>query len=374
MHKSPGRYHFRKRSTRTVRSLMSSQVLNSLMRSRKNGTTDTTSLWKAGSPASLIRSKSPLHREYRVRASIRAWTDGSYRRENHAGSPHVFRAPQRQSRRAPAKNPASCLRDRRRQCSNVSESWFGCSHKYPCGLCGLDRLPFAPDRVIEHHHSSRPSTGLPHFFVQVYVFVERRRPMKRAVCIVAGLMLFAQASAAQAPTAGQKVGLATSMQRAYATLKGNLTEAAAKMPEANYTFKPASDPNLRTFGQWIGHQADNQFLNCATIKGVQHKCASANRHGHVGGLCRFTNPFQCRLARFTLCGDNDYFRSRSIFKGVIGDNFHPAARIDGRSRFRYGIKVERMIRSSGNHHILKNLPRPGEIDYLCAVRDHKSNR
>src|SRR3989442_12971808 len=58
------------------------------------------------------------------------------------------------------------------------------------------------------------------------------------------------------------------MQRAYATLKGNLTEAAAKMHEANYTFKPASDPNLRTFGQWIGHQADNQFLNCATIKGV----------------------------------------------------------------------------------------------------------
>src|SRR5262249_60488044 len=92
--------------------------------------------------------------------------------------------------------------------------------------------------------------------------------MKGAISIVAGLMLFAQTSAAQAPTAGQKVGLAASMQRAYATLKGNLTEAAAKMPEANYTFKPASDPDLRTFGQWIGHQADNQCLNCATIKGV----------------------------------------------------------------------------------------------------------
>jgi len=81
-------------------------------------------------------------------------------------------------------------------------------------------------------------------------------------------MLFAQAAGAQAPAAGQKIGLAASMQRAYATLKGNMTEAAAKMPEANYTFKPASDPNLRTFGQWIGHQADNQFLNCAAIKGV----------------------------------------------------------------------------------------------------------
>ena len=93
--------------------------------------------------------------------------------------------------------------------------------------------------------------------------------MKRAICIVAaGVMLFAQTSAAQAPTAGQKIGLANSMQNAYRTLKGNLTQAAEKMPEANYPFKPASGPDLRTFGQWLGHQTDNQFLNCATIKGV----------------------------------------------------------------------------------------------------------
>ena len=92
--------------------------------------------------------------------------------------------------------------------------------------------------------------------------------MKRVTCIAAGLMLFAVSSGAQAPAAGQKGGLATSLQRAYGTLKGNLTQAAEKMPEANYGFKPASDPDLRTYGQWIGHQADNQFINCATIKGV----------------------------------------------------------------------------------------------------------
>ena len=92
--------------------------------------------------------------------------------------------------------------------------------------------------------------------------------MKRMTCIVAGLMLFAVSVAAQAPTAGEKVSLATGLQRAYGTLKGNLTQAAAKMPEANYSFKPASDPDLRTYGQWIGHQADNQFINCSTIKGV----------------------------------------------------------------------------------------------------------
>ena len=92
--------------------------------------------------------------------------------------------------------------------------------------------------------------------------------MKRMACVVAGLVVFAVCAAAQAPAAGQKIGLATSMQNAYATLKGNLTQAAEKMPEANYGFKPAPDPDLRTFGQWIGHQTDNQFLNCATLKGV----------------------------------------------------------------------------------------------------------
>ena len=92
--------------------------------------------------------------------------------------------------------------------------------------------------------------------------------MKRIMCMVAGLMLFAVSAAAQPPSAGEKVGLATSLRRAYGTLKGNLTQAAERMPEANYGFKPASDPDLRTYGQWIGHQADNQFTNCATIKGV----------------------------------------------------------------------------------------------------------
>jgi len=92
--------------------------------------------------------------------------------------------------------------------------------------------------------------------------------MKQLVCIVAGAMVCTASAAAQAPAPGQKAGLATSLQTAYATLKRNLTQAAERMPEANYGFKPAADPDLRTYGQWIGHQADNQFINCATIKGV----------------------------------------------------------------------------------------------------------
>jgi hypothetical protein len=94
--------------------------------------------------------------------------------------------------------------------------------------------------------------------------------MKRVTCLVAGLTLFSVVVAAQAPEAGQKRGLAASLQSAYATLKGNMTQAAQTMPEANYSFKPGKDPGLRTYGQWMGHQADNQFTNCALLKGVSN--------------------------------------------------------------------------------------------------------
>ena len=73
--------------------------------------------------------------------------------------------------------------------------------------------------------------------------------MKRVTCLAVGLILFAAFAAAQAPASGEKRGLAASMQTAYATLKGSMTQAAEKMPEGGYAFKPGKDPDLRTYGQ-----------------------------------------------------------------------------------------------------------------------------
>ncbi len=92
--------------------------------------------------------------------------------------------------------------------------------------------------------------------------------MKRVTGVVVGLMLFPVFSAAQSPAAGQKVSLATSLQRTYATMKDNLAKAAEKMPEGDYAFKPGPQPDVRTYGQLLGHQADHQFVTCATLKGV----------------------------------------------------------------------------------------------------------
>src|SRR6202453_3042861 len=51
----------------------------------------------------------------------------------------------------------------------------------------------------------------------------------------------------------------------YTSIKGYVIRAAEKMPEANYSFKPA--PEVRTFGQIVGHIADAQYFFCGTVKG-----------------------------------------------------------------------------------------------------------
>ncbi len=51
----------------------------------------------------------------------------------------------------------------------------------------------------------------------------------------------------------------------YEYFKGDLVKAAEKMPEENYSFKPT--PEVRSFGQIVGHVADAQYGFCSTVLG-----------------------------------------------------------------------------------------------------------
>src|SRR5438552_18040191 len=51
----------------------------------------------------------------------------------------------------------------------------------------------------------------------------------------------------------------------YNTVKNNLVKAAEKMPEENYAFKPT--PEVRSFGQLVGHVADAQYGFCSAVLG-----------------------------------------------------------------------------------------------------------
>ena len=92
--------------------------------------------------------------------------------------------------------------------------------------------------------------------------------MACVIAFVSALAFAATASAQMPPASGQKIGLATSLQRGYATFKNNFTQAAEKMPDADYSFKPGSTPEARTFAAAIAHVAQSQFGQCSGLKGV----------------------------------------------------------------------------------------------------------
>src|SRR5258708_29530166 len=99
--------------------------------------------------------------------------------------------------------------------------------------------------------------------------------MKRVMFIAsAAVLLVAPLAFTQPPAGGQKIGLATSLQRGYAGFKTNFTQAAEKMPEADYTFKPGSTPEARTYAQAIAHIAQSQIRHCSGLKRLPNPTAA----------------------------------------------------------------------------------------------------
>src|SRR5579862_1698632 len=100
--------------------------------------------------------------------------------------------------------------------------------------------------------------------------------MKRVISFASAAVLVCAASSFAQPAAGQKVDLATSLQRGYAGIKANFTAAAEKMPEADYSFKPGSTPEARTYLQVIAHIAQSQFGQCSALTGVANPMMGKN--------------------------------------------------------------------------------------------------
>ena len=61
--------------------------------------------------------------------------------------------------------------------------------------------------------------------------------------------------------------LSTEARQVYTSVKNNILRSAEKMPEENFGFKPA--PRVRTFGQILGHVAEEQYIFCGPVRGEQ---------------------------------------------------------------------------------------------------------
>lgn len=92
---------------------------------------------------------------------------------------------------------------------------------------------------------------------------------KRLSILIAGLAIapasvYAQEKP-QAPAASTANPITQSEKGLYLFLSNNVVRAAEKMPEENYSFKPT--PDVRSFGQLVGHVADANYMFCALASG-----------------------------------------------------------------------------------------------------------
>jgi uncharacterized damage-inducible protein DinB len=71
--------------------------------------------------------------------------------------------------------------------------------------------------------------------------------------------------ASQAPSAAPANPITQSEKGLYSFISGTVIAAAQKMPEENYSFKPT--PEVRSFGQIVGHVADAQYMFCSAAIG-----------------------------------------------------------------------------------------------------------
>lgn len=69
----------------------------------------------------------------------------------------------------------------------------------------------------------------------------------------------------QAPAAPPANPITASEKGLYSFVSNAVIGAAQKMPEENYSFKPT--PDVRSFGQLVGHVADANYMFCSLASG-----------------------------------------------------------------------------------------------------------
>jgi DinB superfamily len=128
--------------------------------------------------------------------------------------------------------------------------------------------------------------------------------MKLGLFLISSLVIVAALAAAPQPPAGaqggQKIGIAQSLQNGYNNLKRNLTGAADKLSEADYSFKPGTMPEVRNFGALFAHVAQAQFGQCSAVKGVPNPNQGKNLEEELKTKADITKAL---ADSFALCDD-----------------------------------------------------------------------
>ena len=160
--------------------------------------------------------------------------------------------------------------------------------------------------------------------------------MKRVLCVAwaAALMIAANAQA-QPPPAGQRRTVVDAIKAGYNNVKMNLTQAADKMPEADYSFKPGTTPDVRNYGQLFAHVAQAQFGGCSIATGKPNPMQGKNLEQDLKTKAEITKALadsfalcdeaynaltDANAAEFVKVGQGETERAAMLMNNVVHDN------------------------------------------------------
>jgi uncharacterized damage-inducible protein DinB len=96
--------------------------------------------------------------------------------------------------------------------------------------------------------------------------------MKTVMTCTTLMILGATLASAQTPAPDS--GYTATVRNSWNTVKRFVVASAEKMPDASYGFKPT--PEVRSFGELIGHLANEHYLLCSPLKGEKNPKADVD--------------------------------------------------------------------------------------------------
>src|SRR5262249_15852768 len=97
-------------------------------------------------------------------------------------------------------------------------------------------------------------------------------------------------------------------------IKNNLTRMAEKMPEENYSFK--ASPDIRTFGELVGHVAESQARTCSAVTGSSTQLTAKGKTSKADLVALLKSSFEACDAAFGALTDA---RGNEVIKAARGE-------------------------------------------------------
>ncbi len=97
--------------------------------------------------------------------------------------------------------------------------------------------------------------------------------MKTVLTATTTMILCATLASAQ-PAMAPDTGYTATVRSSWNSVKRFVVSSAEKMPEKDYAFRPT--PEVRSFGELVGHLANEHYLLCSPLKGEKNPMAAVD--------------------------------------------------------------------------------------------------